>query len=534
MSRLCHVREALLSMLVLAMCVSSTPGQISTAPAQNDAQAGAVLGLTKENNALPLWSKADGQSKANLGKAAREHLRGVMLIGHPDVGHGTAWVISKKHRLLATNAHVADLMAMGKQAVAITNESTNVYKVERAWYHPGVRRFVERSSLSVRSTDPKVGPVYPNCPDLAVVQLSNDGPDLPYEFKMATEDEIASLLGRPTAIIGYPGHDTAWPKSGNKPVATLHDGVVSRITDFHNGTKSQRQKLQYTMATWGGFSGSPLFLPNGHVVGVHNMARTVKSKQSGVIRSIPHGVRIDCLWELLVHHRLHEKVPIKIDETKLKIKRWLEPDLRDKLAAHVKQLVYEADRLIILEEKYAEGVKKCSEAIKLVPDYAPAYFARAVGYRNYYVDNNEKISYEAGLKQLQYSLKDYYRWVQLDPTNPGAVIGFCVALNQISYHTEDQEHRRKALKILNATLSAESLSTYHRAEAHSTRGGVLDGLGNAAAALRDHNEAIRLYPGDAGFWETRGYYWQNQGYQARANADLLKSRQIRDEWRRNN
>lgn len=41
-------------------------------------------------------------------QATRALRKGVFLVGFSG-GHGTAWVISKKHRLLATNAHVADI-----------------------------------------------------------------------------------------------------------------------------------------------------------------------------------------------------------------------------------------------------------------------------------------------------------------------------------------------------------------------------------------------------------------------------------------
>ena len=37
----------------------------------------------------------------------------VFLVGKPDVGTGTAFLISKKNRLLATNAHVADIFNKG-------------------------------------------------------------------------------------------------------------------------------------------------------------------------------------------------------------------------------------------------------------------------------------------------------------------------------------------------------------------------------------------------------------------------------------
>src|SRR5207253_1677651 len=156
----------------------------------------------------------------------------------------------------------------------------------------------------VRSPDPREGNVDPMSPDVAVLQLGADGPELPYEMTMATPEELKTLFAQPAAILGFPGHDTSWPALGEKALATYHEGVISRLTDFRFSTSApepEQQFLQYTMATWGGFSGSPVYLPNGHVVALHNMARYVPGR-GGEVKSIPHGVRVDCLWELLVHH----------------------------------------------------------------------------------------------------------------------------------------------------------------------------------------------------------------------------------------
>ncbi len=499
---------------------------VSVAPAQKRDVVAETLGLNKANNALPIWSKADDQTKADLGKIARRYLQGVMLVGHPDVGHGTAWVISKKHRLLATNAHVADLMAKGKQAMAITNETSNIYKVEKAWYHPGVRRYFEGSgSLSILSSDPEDGPVFPSCPDLAVLQLSSDGPDLPVEFTMATRNEVESVLGNPAAIFGFPGHDTDWPSLGQSPIATLHDGIVSRVTDFFNSTRSERQQLQYTMSTWGGYSGSPLILSNGHVVGVHNMARTVESG-SGVIRSIPHGVRIDCLWELLVHHGLDDKVAAKFDKSKLDIERWLKKDKRDEIAVRVRQLVDEAHYLLWRDKEYAKAGDKCTEAIKLAPDYGRAYEKRSDVYARYYFKYYKKLSYKSGLQQVERALRDAIKFAQLEPNNPDAIETVCLAYDNLGYHTEKDSFNQKAYSLADQLLSADSLTNYQRATAHCRRASALSNLGEYDSALRDYNEAIRLSPSESSFYGNRGAFFEAWGHRSRAAADRQKAKEL--------
>ncbi len=102
------------------------------------------------------------------------------------------------------------------------------------------------------------------------------------------------------------------PAPGKSSVAAFHPGIVNRMTDFHNGAEPERQQLQYTMSTWNGFSGSPVLLPDGRVIAVHSMASPAECYQ-GVRIAGPHGVRIDCLWQLLVQHKLQDKVSVKID-----------------------------------------------------------------------------------------------------------------------------------------------------------------------------------------------------------------------------
>src|SRR5690606_1985992 len=134
----------------------------------------------------------------------------------------------------------------------------------------------------VRSSDPDEGGIDTFSPDLAVLQLSAEGPDLPEEFTPVGTDDLANLFAQPVAIMGYPGSDNeGLPENGTRAAATFHSGVISRITDFQLGTGAAPEDqlfVQYTMSTWGGFSGSPIFLPDGRVAAVHNMSRAKEDR----------------------------------------------------------------------------------------------------------------------------------------------------------------------------------------------------------------------------------------------------------------
>lgn len=505
----------------------------SAATAQDDRVAKG-LGLTKDAGALPLWSKASLGDKQELGKNVRRLERAIFLVGFPR-GHGTAWVISKKHRLLVTNAHVADITVMaGGNLMAIPNGTTIVYKVQKVWYHPGVRRFLQGHPMSVRATDPKEGPVDPRSPDLAILQLSADGPELTAEFELAMPQDLENMLGQPTGIFGFPAHDTSWPRLGETPAATFHDGVVSRLTNFElsgGGSPAERQLLQYTMATWGGFSGSPVFLPSGRVVAIHNMARPAENKQSGEKKWIPHGIRVDCLWEMLVYHKLDDKVAINADKSKLLIARWSKPDERTEKVrqtfAKANQLVREASYLIYTKEEFFEGVQKCNEAIKLVPTLAEAYQVRCHGFTNYWFNNRRKISDQDSIRMLKEAGKNADLYVKLLPSDPQGYILRAIVLNNLGHSTENYDFNREALELTNKILSTDGLSTYAKAESHSQRAIAWDNIGDKERALADHNTAIRLRPDEPVYYENRADFWHYLGRSDLEAADYAKARELR-------
>ncbi len=221
------------------------------------------------SESLSPLTKPVAATQNQLSEMGRTMQGAMAIVGAVRAGHGTAFVISREHRLLVTNAHVADFTAGGRTISAIRNQTTVTYKVERVWYHPGVLRNL-KDALPVRSIDPEEGHVNPNSPDIAVLQLSKDGPDLPLEFPLATWDEIKDLFGLQIGMLGYPGYNTDFPEPGHKPVGTFHDGLVSRLTNFINiadvDDVRELQKVQHTASSFPGFSGSPIFLPNGHVV----------------------------------------------------------------------------------------------------------------------------------------------------------------------------------------------------------------------------------------------------------------------------
>lgn len=517
----------------LSACLSvpNCFAQTDTAPAEDDALARSI-GVSAASGSLPAWEGPSQQARADLGNFVRRAQQAIMLVGHPKHGQGSAWVVSKEHRLLATNAHVADILhAAGGSMMAIVNGTATVYRVERAWYHPGVRRQVGGQGTVIKSADPGDGPVDPNCPDLAVLQLAPGGEELPAELKMAGSSQFDDLFAQPAAILGFPGHDTTqWPQIGETAAATYHDGVISRLTDFRNQVGvplPERQFVQYTMSTWSGFSGSPVFLPSGEVVAVHNSASYQKGA-GGDVKAIPHGVRIDCLWELIAHHALDDKITLPVEKSSLNIARWLADDPEDQNVRKAIQLVQEASDLIYKQEKFAEGVTKCKEAAALAPGYPETYNVRFDGYLNYWFKYRRQVDSDTAFKQLEYAEMDAMKYANLNPTDPWAYINIALVYNNGGQFFDYDPLNQKAYDIITKLLESDNLTNSVRASALSNRAIALDNLDLDDAALRDHNEAVRLNPKSATLLETRADFWRYQGRNDLEAQDYAAARRIRE------
>lgn len=496
-------------------------------------EAAQTAGDDSSSGSLPVSTAPSTEQRQDLGATARDLAGGVFLVGG-EAGTGTAWVISKEHRLLVTNAHVADIRHdSGGKMVAVQNGTSTFYDVEKVWYHPGVRRILKGHRISIRSADPKDGDIDTHSPDVAILQLAAGGPELKTEFIPASLEELTKIFAQPVAIMGYPGHDThGLPRQGESAAATFHSGVVSRVTDFqfNNGTPAaEHQFVQYTMSTWQGFSGSPVFLPSGRVVSVHNSS--MQDRRGDEVRSIPHGVRVDCVLEMLVHHKLDGLVSFKFDQSALNIQRWIEPDARTEKAradlAKAATLIDECNAL------YEQGdnvgaAKKCEEALALLPTYAPAYSTRAGIFYAAWVKSSDWPT-DRAMTVLNQALDDATRANQLTP-GLEILLQLGRIRNAMTWETDDTSHSEKVLLVLTPLLENEkALDTLSRASTLQVRGNSYNMVGKNDLALADYNECVRLDPKNPGRYEARGRFLESMKRAAEASADFLYADKLRGE-----
>lgn len=436
----------------------------------------------------------------------------VLLVGDAEFGTGTAWVISRENRLLATNAHVADIMHDSSgHMLAMVNGQNRTYEVAEAYYHPGVRRIA--GDYIVRSTDASNGGVFTRSPDVAVLRLA-PGEELPPAMTLATPEEVYGLSYDSVAMLGFPGHDTTgWPKDGQVPGATFRVGHIARVSTFLNDTTpppQYRQCLQHSMESWGGFSGSPIFLTNGHVVGLHNSARTLS--EGDRVESLHYGVRVDCLWELLKLDHLTEAVSLPIDPDAVDVERFSQPDEEAPLLNSVLQLLAQA-RIDLNRHDELAAIKKCDEAEKLIPNFPPIFDVRHNAYNFIAVYKIKGRSPEA-VKYYELAETQADAALKLEPSIDHMIDANVAGMNVVNAKLPaGYAPQPKFKERLDKVIAMEHLRPRDKAYAYRARAFAL-GLGRDAQS--DLEMAIQTDPWIPQNYSTLAIFWNQHGDPAAA------------------
>jgi hypothetical protein len=459
---------------------------------------------------------------------------GIMFIGCPGVGHGTGFVISKEPRLVATNAHVADIFQKKKQLFAYRNGAPGCYKVKRIWYHPGVERLPNRG-LIIRSTDPRDGPVFTWSPDVAVLELDKDDSAFPDALPLASAREIEDLFGVPVGMVGFPGHDnTSWPSGDEPPAATFHEGMISRVTDFNldpNASGRLRQFVQHTAQGFGGFSGSPLFTADGSVVAIHNSSRHDEDRGRKV--TLNHGIRVDVLWELIAHHHLERMIPLQVARERLSVERYLRPDPTTQKFRRAQTSVVEA-RKLMARKGFAQAIDACTDAIQEMPNFGLPYKLRSISYREECVSRQRKksISQDERLNYNGKALADANRYCELCPDDPRGYLTYALALtnygnakNQPRGVRKDYSHSKKAITLMTKLINIDEIENAIRAEAYYIRGVARAHSRDRQGAYADISQAIRLRPRPV-YYRYRAAICKLAGRADMAEEDLQRAREL--------
>ncbi len=137
--------------------------------------------------------------------------------------------------------------------------------------------------------------------------------------------------------------------------------------------------------------------------------------------------------------------------------------------------------------RFEEAIKDYDEAMRLKPDYATAYYNRGLAKYN--------------LRQLEDAVKDYDEAIRLKPDYANAYNNRGNAKDNLGRHEE-------AIKDYDETIR---LKPDYAATAYYNRGLAKSDLGRFEEAIKDYDEAIRLDPKYAPAYNNRGVAKSNLG-----------------------
>jgi hypothetical protein len=460
---------------------------------------------------------------AQITKTARRIVPSLFRVGRPGGSGGTAFLISREHRLLATAGHIADYFYSGEgRMLAIPDGTATPYRIERVYFHPGYVRELDMG-LWARSDDPEDGPIdHLRGPDIAVLCLAEGGPDLPDDLILASVEELRALDGHALGMFGYPAELTdGWPTERRPAWAILASGLLqSSVEDKPFGLSFPRpQRFWVSSNLKSGASGGLVFLDNGHVAGIISGATW-----NGYGTWSTRCTRVDSLLELLQHYRLggDELDPVV---SKVQLGDW-KNDLRLPQLREAVRKIGEANEHRRNGEYQIAG-RLCNEVIAAFPEYGNAYLERGWGYSDYLDAEWNRLTPEERIRYAEWACNDSERCTNIFP-EPG-LFYLVHAQNHLQYGraTSDQEYFRSVAANMNVAINNWSRYKYYQpAFAHHIRARAHHYLGNADAAGSDFAEAIRLDPEETRWLLGRAKFYEERGKPDLAAKDRRKAEEL--------
>jgi tetratricopeptide (TPR) repeat protein len=456
-------------------------------------------------------------------KIAEKLEPGMVLLATHD-GFGTGFVISKEHRLVVTAAHIADNIPDGKSAKVVSKNGPATYSVDRAWYHPRVERKVP-GSLPAPSEYPGDGPIASCRFDVAVIRLAPDGPELTAEWKIAGDDELADLVGRRVGCVYYAAKQSEEFHYDGSQMVPLHftpSTVVARTVAVDDPAIALDSQISIDALLGSGSSGSPIFLPNGRVIGVISAERSTRTTQMYL------AAKVTALRELIAYHRLASLMPAL--DSPVSPESIVEQRLRIENLRRAVQLSRDAETLRRAGQ-YGEAADKCNEARRIVPDYGGVLLARSKVYLYYLATQWHSLTDENRRQFAEWAVNDASVFVA---TYSQQAEGILIQIQAGVYLARSYDTRAgfvdelEALQwLLQNKEFVVSLTPHELAFACNLRAQCYHFLGEMEKAEAGYDQSISVERSDARWFLNRAQFWDQRGKRELAEYDRQMAQALR-------
>jgi tetratricopeptide (TPR) repeat protein len=193
----------------------------------------------------------------------------------------------------------------------------------------------------------------------------------------------------------------------------------------------------------------------------------------------------------------------------------LNPGVSPAPSSNMDAAVAHFNRGMAFEEagKYDDAIREFTEAVRLYPNYAEAYYNRGSIYFILRLDTNRAIA-----DLTDRAIADFSEVIRLNP-NHSAAYGFRGSL-YLDNHNYDRAIGDFTEAIRIGHLSEEAMLNY------LGRGEAYFNIRSYDNAIADFTEVIRIDSSFAYAYYWRGTAYQSKGDRARANADFARAREL--------
>ncbi len=471
-------------------------------------------------------SRVSLEGEARIVVAAQRVRRAVVRI-HDSAGiRGTGFVVSKRHRLVLTAAHVADFCFQNNVVRVNVEGDVCTRRIEKVWFHPRTMRKLG-SGLVVRSFTPADGPVTDDGPDMALLQLSDECGSPLFEADLEINNQVPrNYSGCPVGVLGYWGtEDDFRNDTSHRRVAELLATTVLKPEGHKKGSAEQEERFTCSGPYIPGGSGGPVFLGDGHVAG---LAFAVDMEALTGHDGVVYVLRVEALRELVTYYKIGELMPVNVTPANQRPDWGPDPRLGEFRRAAA--LACEAASLRG-RGKYNESIEKCNDALKLAPDYAGALLQRSITYMFILGVNWHTLSLEHRRYLSSWAAADSDRARVLDPGSCGAALTFFQSvLYQAFAHSRPQDFRfveTETSFILGLSWEVAPLDDHDKSYFYNLRAQAHHFLGEFAEAERDYEESLRMEPTEPRWYLNRAQYWDQKGRPELAQEDRRNAERVK-------